>query len=330
MPPIPRLPLRAVFKPVSDVENANLTYFRQHHFQPNLPCVFPTGHFTSSIPAITQWFEPIKTWKRSNSALQVNETYLDDEKCHNAKVTVEVTQVEDEGLGNEGKTFERTVLPLTLFIQWMQAKLKRENQIETTRLYVAQHSVADLPPTLQADLPAPEYVRIAGKGDIYSSSVWMGVPPTHTPLHRDPNPNLFVQLAGAKVIRMLAPDHGRKILEMAKAMARSNPAGDMEWDGGWMGRGGGKIGSMGMNVRGEEMMVGEEGRLTEDVVWGGVQEKIVGNSFMGLEDKVEDAEEIEGVETRLGPGDGLFIPKGWWHSIKGVGDGVNASVSIFG
>lgn len=212
----------------------------------------------------------------------------------------------------------------------MRAELKHENQIKTMRLYVAQHSIADLPPALQADLPPPEYVRVAGKGDIYASSVWMGVPPTHTPLHRDPNPNLFVQMAGAKVVRILIPDHGRKILEMARAMARNNADGDREWDGGWMGRGGGQIGSMGLSVRGEEMMVGEEGMLTEDVVWGGVQDKIAKNSFTGLEDNKGDAEEIEGVEATLGPGDGLFIPKGWWHSIKGVGEGVNASVSILG
>ena len=266
--------------------------------------------------------------------MQVNETYLDDEKCRDAKVTVEVTQGEDDGIGKEGKTFERTILPLTLFIQWMQAQLKRENQIETMRLYVAQHSITDLPPALQADLPAPEYVKVAGKGDVYASSVWMGLPPTHTPLHRDPNPNLFVQMAGAKVVRMLKPDHGRKIFEMARAMTRNNAAGDKEWDGGWMGRGGGKIGSMGESVRGEEMMVGEEGNLTEDVIWGGdrrmnAQEKVVRNNFMDLEHKREDAENLEGVEARLGPGDGLFIPKGWWHSIKGVGEGVNASVSDF-
>jgi hypothetical protein len=141
-------------------------------------------------------------------------------------------------------------------------------------------------------------------------------------------------MAGAKVVRMLKPDYGRKIFEMARAMTQNNPAGDREWDGGWMGRGGGKIGSMGVSVRGEEMMVGEEGRLTEDVIWGNdgrmnAQEKIVRNNFVGPEDTREDDEELEGVEARLGPGDGLFIPKGWWHSIKGVGEGVNASVSVF-
>ena len=216
----------------------------------------------------------------------------------------------------------------------MQAQVKRENPIDTTRLYVAQHSIADFPPVLQADLPAPEYVKGAGKGDVYASSVWMGIPPTHTPLHRDPNPNLFVQMAGSKVVRMLRPDHGRKVFEMARVMARNNAAGNRDWDGGWMGRAGSKIGSMGVSVRGEEMMVGEEGRLTEDIVWGGdggiyVEGKVVRNSISSFVDKEEHSEELEGVEARLEPGDGLFIPKGWWHSIKGVGQGVNASVSLF-
>jgi len=31
--------------------------------------------------------------------------------------------------------------------------------------------------------------------------------------------------------------------------------------------------------------------------------------------------------VEVSPGDALFIPKGWWHSIKSVGIGVTASVN---
>jgi len=32
-------------------------------------------------------------------------------------------------------------------------------------------------------------------------------------------------------------------------------------------------------------------------------------------------------QTELDAGDALFIPKGWWHSVKGLGDGINGSVN---
>ncbi len=34
-----------------------------------------------------------------------------------------------------------------------------------------------------------------------------------------------------------------------------------------------------------------------------------------------------GLETEVSLGDALFIPRGWWHSVKGVGEGITASVN---
>lgn len=63
-------------------------------------------------------------------------------------------------------------------------------------------------------------------------------------------------------------------------------------------------------MRGEEMMQGAEKRVLEEEVW------------------VDESEgTATGFEAELGSGDGLFIPKGWWHSVKGVGKGMTGSVS---
>jgi hypothetical protein len=62
------------------------------------------------------------------------------------------------------------------------------------------------------------------------------------------------------------------------------------------------------------MMQGRERVLLDEMVWGSPVS--AGGDGVGV-----------GLEARLGDGDGLFIPKGWWHSIKGVGEGVTASVS---
>lgn len=207
-------------------------------------------------------------------------------------MTVEVTTPAKDV--REEVSFERTSLPFAAFLQHLQ---KAQNEEEgAMRLYIAQSSLSDLPVVLQDDVPTPEIVLKAGRGDIYGSSLWMGIPPTHTPLHKDPNPNLFVQIAGSKVVRMMAPDLGARVLGAARAE-----------DGGWDGR---------SAMRGEGMIVGTEGRLTESVVWG--------EDGVTVVDRVVD---IEGLEANLGPGYGLFIPKGWWHSVKGTGEGVNASVN---
>lgn len=78
-------------------------------------------------------------------------------------------------------------------------------------------------------------------------------------------------------------------------------------------REGGGVG-VGMGM-GEGMMVGEGRERGERVVWG---DGVEGDGLEG---------EGWGYEVLLGRGDALFIPKGWWHSVKGVGEGVTGSVN---
>lgn len=72
-------------------------------------------------------------------------------------------------------------------------------------------------------------------------------------------------------------------------------------------RGGGQI-------RGEEMMMGPERSELERAVWG--PQADIGD------------DNGRGFEVTVGRGDALFIPKGWWHSIKSVGMDITASVSF--
>jgi len=142
---------------------------------------------------------------------------------------------------------------------------------------------------MQNDLPTPDIVLHAGKGDVYASSIWLGQAPTYTPLHRDPNPNLFVQLAGVKQIRLFKPEIGRAIF--AKVQERIG-------------------GRASATMRGEEMMQGMEREALEKEVWAGEGEFRAG-----------------AWEAEVESGDALFIPKGWWHSVKGVGEGMTGSVN---
>lgn len=183
--------------------------------------------------------------------------------------------------------FSSFVAPLMLLLK--AAEFNRLHEKKIKQLYIAQAQLADLPPELRDDLPVPRIVMEAGKGDIYGSSLWLGLEPTYTPLHRDPNPNLFCQLVGNKIIRLLPPPSGDRLYR--KVQTQIQQSGNSR-------------------IRTIEMMEGRERVVMNTAVWG-----------------MEGPEEI--VEARLSPGDALFIPTGWWHSVKsGNHDGrLNASVN---
>ncbi|KAH8166976.1 hypothetical protein CIB48_g1277 [Xylaria polymorpha] len=104
--------------------------------------------------------------------------------------------------------------PLSLIIQ--ASRYNQSTDDASTRikqLYIAQSDIRSLPPSLAEDLPVPDLVTQTGKGDIYSSSIWLGLQPTYTPLHRDPNPNVFCQLAGSKAVRLLPPRAGLSVFQ---------------------------------------------------------------------------------------------------------------------
>ncbi|ORY61607.1 cupin-like domain-containing protein [Pseudomassariella vexata] len=168
-------------------------------------------------------------------------------------------------------------------------RYQENSDLRIKELYIAQFPLEDLPLFLKKDLITPEIVKRAGKGDIYNTSIWLGLEPTFTPLHRDPNPNLFVQMASTKRVRLLPPARGKDLYTRVR-----NEIG-----------GGGNP-----NIRGEEMMSGNERDALHKAVWG-----------------PQAPDDIQ--EAVLGPSDCLFIPNGWWHSVRSGSEdgGLNASVN---
>lgn len=210
-------------------------------------------------------------------------------------------------------TFHHFHAPLSLFLDYIDASVPTQSKLQTnpqspSSLYLAQCSTSSLPTALNSDIPTPPILTTLGKGDLYDTNIWLGLPPTYTPLHRDPNPNLFLQIVGEKTVRLMEPGVGRGVFERVRGVVE----GEKRADGG-IGNGG-----VSANFRGEEMMMGRERAVLEGVVWGDEGEAI---EKYGVE--------IEGevIEVKLGAGDALFIPLGWWHSIKGVGKGITGSVN---
>lgn len=187
--------------------------------------------------------------------------------------------------------FFQLYAPLRLLVKALEFnEAQRIKEDPPVQLYIAQSLLSDLPSSLQGDVPTPELIQKVGRGDIYSSSIWLGTEPTYTPLHRDPNPNLFCQLCSSKVVRLLPPKAGLELYNNVQMRLRQ---------------------SGNSRMRSTEMMEGEEREMLHGVVW---------------EDKTAtlDVQEVE-----LSAGDALFIPKGWWHSIKSKQSGgrLNGSVN---
>lgn len=288
----PTDPAAHQYQPLPALQDASIDHFREHCFTPERPGLLPRRQFRD-LPAFERWF-----LRPANSQIpRLNTDYLENHGGASA-VPLELTQpAKPETTPEEDDySFKQFHAPLSLFLQWMRAA---ETERPFSRLYLAQCQLLDLPQTLRDDFPVPELVACAGRGDIYDTNVWIGHPPTYTPLHRDPNPNLFVQLAGRKVVRVLPPDEGSALFgSVRRRMGKSGNRGAAAF-------------------RGDDMMKGQERALLEDAVWG--------DSNSG---SVEIAPGKRGYEAELDAGDGVFIPKGWWHSIKGIGEGVTASVSF--
>lgn len=255
----------------------SVTNFRRHAFEPELPAFLPAVP-SSALPAASRWFQrPPKGESDTELRLDYFEQYGD------TIVPLEITTTRSD---SESLIFQRNYAPLELFLE----SVKRGRSPGGTTIYLAQCQLQDLPLQLRQDLPTPDVVLRSGKGDVYDMNLWMGLPPTHTPLHRDPNHNLFIQLSGLKLVRLYPPETGASILARVhqKLGIRSSTS-----------------------LRGEEMMQGEERTLLDKEVWNSVDD----NRHCQL--------------AKLNSGEALFIPLGWWHSIKGIGSAISTSVNYW-
>jgi hypothetical protein len=187
--------------------------------------------------------------------------------------------VADNAASKPPSPFLRFQAPLDLFLAALDYNTSQHAQIDKlTGLYIAQSSLSGLPKSLQQDLTPP---RLMDDGSIYNSSIWLGLTPTYTPLHRDPNPNLFRQLHGSKIIRLLPPRAGETVFKKVQTSIS---------------------GSANPRLRGQEMMHGPEKTALHDAIWTDDGDPRVGERTI--------------YEARLDAGDAMYLPTGWWHSIK--------------
>ncbi|EIM85642.1 Clavaminate synthase-like protein [Stereum hirsutum FP-91666 SS1] len=315
--------------PLPVLSDPSLSTFLDQALDPHLPHILPRGLF-ANYPAIKEWFIPVAPSANPGNAspsssshppipqpiLHLNTDYLSRYSDTTVSLELTTTRVSDGTI----EDFERVDAPLSLFLQYIElAGRNMDTGTHRYSIYLAQSSLSSLPPELLASLPKPEFVissytsppssttltsspRLSGNpGDnIYGSSLWLGLALTETPLHRDPNHGLLMMLAGRKRIRVVSPRVGKDIFDTVKA--RTITRSSMDGHDGGRGR-----------VRGKEMMIGDEREGLDEIVWG-PQDGRSGKSW-------------EGFDGVLDVGDAVFLPMGWWHSLKGVGEGMVGSVN---
>lgn len=276
--------------PVNTLREVSLDAFRSGfvHAQPMLLPRYLQGHHT--LPALEKWFlhPTIEHPRRSH----LNRLYLG---AHgDSAVPVEWTRY-GPLVGDRRPVigFSRAELPLRTFVETLVDRVEgpqdqKFGQCVDGSFYLAQCPIQSLDPRLQEDLPTPDFVQRAGRGDIYENSIWLGLAPTFTPIHKDPNPNFFLQMAGCKEVRLFTPELGLAIVHEALQHLRRGSSTRLD-DG---------------------MMQGEQREVLYQLAWES--------------ERVNDSDQV--FEATLVLGDGIFIPKGWWHSLRGVGGGMNGSV----
>lgn len=296
---------RRTITTVQTLDSWAVESFREHAFLPQTPATMSAEDSTLPI-AIEKWFTHDLDSKQSipdrlSRNPQLKTSFWS--KYSDLIVPLEITHAASEN--SKATCFDRINGPLSILFADLEAK-KDGVGVPRHSVYLAQHDLRDLPQELLEDLPTPELVRLAGKGDLYSSSLWLGRSPTYTPLHRDSNPNLLMQLAGTKIVRLLDPDVGDAVFEYAQRL--------IDHQSGETSPRTSRTGSA--SFRGEEMMKGAERSIFHDLVWTKMSDGVKNDIIL------EHAQ-----SATLHPGQALFIPKGWWHSVKGVGDGVTASAN---
>ena len=165
--------------------------------------------------------------------------------------------------------------------EYQQGKEQDDQQANQEVAYLAQN---DLFEEVKHDLPIPQLCEDGqynvGEGKLYQQMIWMGPRHTVSPLHYDPLDNLLMQVVGWKRVLLFGPSDGSEGGEKREINTTS-------WH--YAGHDGNQYNTSAVDVENPDHV-----------------------KFPNFRDAPIPYECI------LGPGDGLFIPKHWWHHVRSL------------
>ncbi|SCV72689.1 BQ2448_4226 [Microbotryum intermedium] len=281
--------------------------------------LLPTLISIPPIPALSQWFLPNQSVNAHPPHRKLNIDHLTHSGTQDPLVCIEHTQTTITESSNSSSSFERLEIPWSYYLHYLDSppqppprpstprsttSSSPSSSTSTSTLYLAQCSP---PPHLLPDLHLPRTHMDIPSSRLTHSSLWMGRTPTTTPMHQDPDHNLFLQICGHKTFRVMEPRVGTRFLELVRQGKEEN--------GGGLSR-----------LRGVEMMLagpkGERDGL-EKVVWDDddVERDLDSKSHSDSDLDSGGSEQMEGegddlFQVTVQRGQGLLIPKGWWHAVR--------------
>jgi hypothetical protein len=219
------------------------------------------------------------------------------------------------------------------FGEFMREHLLRDDQGPGERMakgprkrptgYLAQHDLFFQMPDLRKDIIVPDYCFSSppNPGDQHPTSnseeedenaangpttnIWLGPSHTTSPLHTDPHHNILAQVFGHKYIRLYAPSQTGKLYPRSKE-------GDVDMSNT-------SSVDVGMGIPSfADHATEEDGEKPID---GEKRERMMKQ----FEQDFPLFKEAGYVEDILGPGECLFIPKGWWHYVRSLSPSCSVS-----
>ncbi|EKG15730.1 Transcription factor jumonji/aspartyl beta-hydroxylase [Macrophomina phaseolina MS6] len=197
--------------------------------------------------------------------------------------------------------------------------------------YLAQHDLFAQIPSLRADIAIPDHCYATpvpspspvtknatpplppGHPSFPLLHAWFGPAGTMSPLHTDPYHNILAQVVGTKYVRLYPPRQRDRGLY---------PRG--------VGDDGVDMGNTSEVDIGEAMAVLEgwewpspadgerrDAELSKEEAWA--REEDLKMRRFDFEERFPRFREVEGCrEALLGPGECLYVPKGWWHYVRSL------------
>jgi hypothetical protein len=177
--------------------------------------------------------------------------------------------------------------------------------------YLAQHGLADQMPALTEDFDIPLYA-----GDqIGAVNAWVGTAGTVTRAHYDTYANIFCQAVGYKLVRIYAPSDSPNMYPAAASSSSSAAAASSAAAGG--SKPGHSVGASSGAEPGlaSSMSAAAAAAAAATVAQGNVSSVDVEHPDLARFPNFAKARHMDAI---LGPGDALFLPKGWWHYVRAL------------